>query len=810
VRTINLAGEPLTSALADAIYAKTLVERVYDLYGPSEDTTYSTYALRSLGGPATIGRPIANTRTYILDRSLSPVPIGVPGELYIGGAGLARGYLNRPELTAEKFVPDPFSQMEGERLYRTGDLCRYLPDGNIEFLGRLDHQVKIRGFRIELGEIESVLLDHSSVREAVVVAREDGSDQKRLVAYVAGDEGAIDIPVLREHLRSKLPEYMVPSAFMVLESLPLSSNGKIDRKALPAPDASSIIGSQSGEYSAPRTPVEEALCEIWREVLHREQVGIHDNFFELGGHSLLATQVISRIRKTFDVELPLRALFEHPTVAALAMQLQLLSRAGAAKRLPPINRAERNGPLPLSVAQQRLWFIDRLHEDGSTYNLQCALRLRGPLDVRALDRSFAALVDRHESLRTNIVEIDGVPMQVIHEKRDTPLSVIDISGVDSDDQKDRVRSLCATEASTPFDLTAGSLIRGSLVRISDDDHYLLITMHHIVSDGWSTGVLVHDIGALYTAFRQGLPSPLPDLEIQYADYAVWQRECLQGGSLAAHTTYWTSQLAGMPPALNLPTDRPPHLAATNRGAYEWKVIDSDLTSQIRALCRDEAASQFMVLLAAFSVLLHERTGLDDIVVGTDEAGRHDRALEPLIGFFINHLVLRSDLGGDPTFLELVRRVRGMTLDAYAHQEMPFDKLVEITQPDRSTATTPLFQVLVVMNTPPAELTFDETVDVQRANAGMTSSKYDICLFLSDRKSDLVATWVYRTDLFNASTIQAMAADFDAILRSVAGNPELKLAELRSTLRELACERNEARRNERRMINRTRLKSGSIH
>jgi amino acid adenylation domain-containing protein/non-ribosomal peptide synthase protein (TIGR01720 family) len=780
VRTINLAGEPLTSALADAIYAKTLVERVYDLYGPSEDTTYSTFALRSIGGPATIGRPIANTRTYILDRSLSPVPIGVPGELYIGGAGLARGYLNRPDLTAEKFVPDPFSQMEGERLYRTGDLCRYQSDGNIEFLGRLDHQVKIRGFRIELGEIETVLLDHPSVREAVVVAREEASGEKRLVAYLAGTEGAIDLSLLREHLRSKLPEYMVPSAFMVLESLPLSSNGKIDRKALPAPDASSIIGSQSGEYAAPRTPIEEALCEMWREVLRIErveQVGIHDNFFELGGHSLLATQVISRVREAFQVDVPLRTLFEHPTVAAFGARVMQARESDQLLATPSIKRLEVRDNIPLSPAQQRLWFIHQLEPDSSAYNLPTAIKLTGSLDDAALEESLAEICRRHEALRTTFETGDGVARQVIRAVPETVLTRIDLSDMLPLDRESETARHMEDWAHRAFDLAQGPLYRFALIRLCGDEQILLMTVHHAVSDGWSQSVLMRELQTLYAAFSSGNPSPLPELPVQYAEFAAWQRDWLDGGELARQLDYWTSRLRGVPALLELPADRPrPAIQSMECGRVQLE-LPAELARGLKAMGKSHGVTLFMTLLAAFETLLLRYTGQESMVIGTPIANRTHCDIEGLIGFFVNTLALRSDLAGDPTFGELLRRVRESVLDAYANQDVPFERLVDELNPERSLSHSPLYQVMLTLQSAPRLAPTFAGLGAEELMPPGFRGKLDLQLAAGEVGDKLRLSAVYNKSLFDSDRIERMMQHYLMLLEAVVADPSVRLSRL---------------------------------
>ncbi|HEX2569426.1 MAG TPA: amino acid adenylation domain-containing protein, partial [Polyangia bacterium] len=788
VRNVNLAGEPLSTALVKRLYECPGIERVHDLYGPSETTTYSTYTLRRADAPATIGRPIDGTRVYVLDRRLMPVPLGVPGELYIGGAGVARGYLGRPDLTAERFLPDPFGDVPGARLYRTGDLVRWRPGGELEYLGRRDFQVKVRGFRIELGEIESALGQHPSVRQAVVVAREDRPGDKRLVGYLvaspAGIGAAPSIAELREFLKQRLPEYMVPAAFVFLDQLPLTPSGKIDRRALPAPEAA----APTSEHVAPRTPVEESLAGIWAEVLGRSQphgsagaegaggIGVEDNFFELGGHSLLATQIISRVRTALQVELPVRALFEVPTVAGMARAIEALRKTAAAPQAPSLRAVRSGEDLPLSFAQQRLWFLDQLQPGDPSYNLLSAVRVTGPLDAALLQRCLEEIVGRHEVLRTTFAMRDGQPIQVIAPAQTVPITVLDLRDASGPEQESRVRALAEEEARHPFDLARGPLLRATMLYLAPEVHVLLLGMHHIAADGWSNGVLLRELAALYQAFRRGQPSPLPPLPLQYADHALWQRSWLSGEVLAAQVAYWRQQLTGAPPVLELPTDRPRPVARSFRGATETLQLPRDLSEALRALGRREGATPFMVLLAAFQALLYRYSGQDDISVGVSVAGRTHVETERLIGFFANTLVLRSRLAGDQTVQALLAQVREATLGAYAHQDVPFEKLVEELQPARNLSYSPLFQVMVGM-LPPAEPLASpgfvlEPIDVDRATA-----KFDLTLAWVDRPEGFTGSLTYNTDIFDAATIVRLLGYFQVLLTAAVESPGRRLDEL---------------------------------
>jgi amino acid adenylation domain-containing protein len=767
------SGEALPPALVERFYDRFAgpVE-LTNLYGPTEaavDVSCWTCPRDAAAGVVPIGGPVWNTALYVLDAALRPVPVGVPGELYIGGVQVARGYLDRPGLTADRFVPDPFSAEGGARLYRTGDRARWRVDGAIEYLGRLDFQVKVRGFRIELGEIESALRRSEGVADCVVVAREDVPGEQRLVAYTVGEAEAEE---LRAHLRRELPEYMVPSAFVSLDALPLSANGKLDRKALPAPE----LASAEAKYVAPRTPTEEVLAGIWAEVLRLERVGVHDSFFDLGGHSLLATRVVSRVRDVFAVELPLRALFEGPTVAVLAVRVEEMRRAGLPV-LPPLVPTERTGALPLSFAQERLWFIDRLEAGSATYNILAARRLDGALDQAALERALGEIVRRHESLRTVFAQVDGSPVQVIAPFGGFALPVEDLSGLGEGDREAAVRQRAGEEAARPFDLAAGPLFRAALLRLGAEDHALLLSMHHIVSDGWSTGVLFRELSALYAAYLKGRESPLSELPVQYADYAVWQREQLAGEALDRQLAYWKEQLAGAPELLELPTDHPRPPVQTFRGASVPVQLSSELLERLQALGRSEGATLYMTLLGAFQVLLSKYAGSDDVVVGSPIAGRTRGEVEELIGFFVNTLVLRTDLSGDPSFRETLRRVREATLGAYAHQEVPFEKLVVELQPERSLSHSPLFQVMFTLQNAVDGGSVLPGLVVRGVGAERANAQFDLSLELAATPQGLRGALTYSTDLFERGTVERMLGHLERVLDQVAADADARLSRL---------------------------------
>ncbi|HUZ95886.1 MAG TPA: amino acid adenylation domain-containing protein [Edaphobacter sp.] len=774
LRAIMCGGEALPTQVV-ARFQRRSRAKLYNVYGPTETIIDSTYRLCDEANnfsSVPIGRPIPNTRIYILDNELHLLPIGVAGQMHIGGVGVARGYLNRPELTAEKFIPDPFSTEPGARLYKTGDFARYLRNGNIEFLGRADHQVKIRGFRIELGEIEAALGQHQAVRQAVVLLREDAPGEKRLVAYVIAESTADE---LRRSLKDKLPDHMVPAVFVLLDAFPLLYTGKIDRRALPAPDKARPELTKA--FVAPRTPTEELLAEIWAQLLGIKLIGIHDNFFDLGGHSLLATQAASRMREAFEVEIPLRRLFEAPTVAGLAESIEAAREAGQNLVLPPILPVPRNEDLVLSFAQQRLWFFDQLEPGLSAYNIPAAVRLKGLLNLAALEWSLNEIIKRHESLRTTFGKAAGRPTQLIAPALTIKLSVVDVRKLPTGEREAEVRRLVTAEAQLPFDLSRGPLLRGTVLRLGDEEHVGLLTMHHIVSDGWSTGILIQELETLYLAFCAGESSPLPALPIQYADFAHWQRRWLQGEVLQTQISYWKEQLAGAPAVVDLPADRPRPAVQTFRGARQSLVLSRHLHEGLKALCREERATEFMTLLAVFTVLLYRYTNQDDMIVGTPIANRNRREIEGLIGCFVNALVLRTDLSGNPRFRELLRRVQKVCLGAYSHQDLPFDRLVEELKVTRDLNRNPLFQVMFVLQNASLRTVEQPGLVLSPVEVDSEAAHFDLTLLIADADQGLTAAFVYNTDLFEAATIARMLGNFQTLLEGVVADPEQRLADL---------------------------------
>ncbi|MFH0341841.1 MAG: amino acid adenylation domain-containing protein, partial [Chromatiales bacterium] len=770
LRQLLAGGDVLSVAHVEKFLSATPACRLINGYGPTENTTFTCCYSISQDAKITwsvpIGRPIANTQIYILDPHLNPVPIGVPGELCIGGAGLARGYLNRPELTAEKFIANPFSDEPGARLYKTGDLARYLLDGNIEFLGRLDTQVKVRGFRIELGEIETVLNQHPGVKACAVLAREDAPGDKRLVAYVVGHKAPAQ-GELRDFLREKLPEYMLPSVFIVLDKLPVTPNGKLDRKALPAPDDSRP--ELEAAYVAPRTPTEETLAAIWAEVLKLEKIGIHDNFFDLGGHSLLATQVISRLRAAFAIDLPLRALFEGPTIRDL--EAAIISHANLGKHaMPRLPRTDAAQVFPLSLAQQRLWFIQQLYPESGVYNITRALRFRGALDVSALTRGLNEIIRRHESLRTAFSD-DG-EKQVVQPTVTLEVPLSELSELAFGERKARIGRLAADHATRPFDLSRAPLLRAQLIRFNDDDHVLFLSIHHIVSDGTSLGLLYRELSELYRAYRSGQPARLQELPVQYADFASWQRRYLDGGAMSKQLAYWKKQLGGKLPPLELPLDRPRPAIQRYEGGKYLMSLPENLVEAVKELSRRENVTLFTTLVAAFQLLLYRLSGQEDILIGAPIAGRNRIETEPLIGFFIGTLVIRGDLSGNPPFKELMQRTRKTALEAYENQDVPFEKLVEELQPERNLSRDPIFDVLINYITrdqiePPRldDLAIESLMTEERL------AKFSLTLYIHADDHGLELDLSYQTALFSSERVACVLEQYRQVLEQICAAPE---------------------------------------
>jgi amino acid adenylation domain-containing protein len=760
-------AEAMSRDLADRLLP--LGRGVWNFYGPTETTVWSTAWRVEAEGPVSIGRPIAETRVYLLDRWLAPAPLGAVGELCIGGLGLARGYLRRPGLTAERFIPDPFSGTPGDRLYRTGDLARLRADGRLDCLGRADHQIKLRGFRIELGEIESALRGHPAITEAAVLLREDRAGDPRLTAYLglAADAKPPSVHELRGALGERLPDYMVPAAYISLPALPRNANGKIDRKALAAIRPAEAPGAPR---LSPRTPVEELLAGLWSRVLELPEVSPHDDFFALGGHSLLATQLVLRMRDTFGVEIPLRALFQAPTLAA---QAELITRARSGE-VPshhgqPIRRVPRDRDLPLSFAQERLWFLDQLTPGSAAYNVPAALTIRGPLDVPALERAFAEVVRRHEVLRTTFPSCGERPVQAIAPAAGWTLPVTDLSGLPAprEEAECRVRE----EILRPFDLVEGPLLRTRLLRLAPGEHTLVVTMHHVVADLWAAGVLIREVAQTYAGVA------LPEPPVQYADFARWQREELDGAELLRQLSFWRRQLDQAPPVLELPSDRPRPAVESFRGASLPVALGRELTADLAALGRLRGATPFMTLTTALALLLSRWANQDDLVLGAPIANRQRPELEGLIGMFVNTLALRVRLGEAGGFADLLGQVRGMALDAFEHQDLPFERLVEELQSRRDLSRHPVFQVVFAFQNVRLGAVEVPGLTLEPIDLASATTKFDLTFFLSAGEEGLAGRVEFATDLFDAATVERLTGHLRHLLASIVAAPEAPLADL---------------------------------
>ncbi|MFJ6379385.1 amino acid adenylation domain-containing protein [Kitasatospora sp. NPDC092039] len=776
VTEITSVGEAIS---AEVVRTWADGRRIVNAYGPTEITVFCTLETCVPDGrtPA-VGRPVAATELYVLDENLEPVPVGVVGELYLGGSGVTRGYQNRPDLTADRFVPHPYTDVPGARLYRTGDRVRLDEDGRLRYLGRNDHQVKIRGVRTEPGEVQAVLTDHPGVREAVVMARPAPGGGLRLLGWVVPNRSyapAVTAAGLRDHLAERLMPNMVPSFITVMEAFPLNPNGKVDRGELPEPE----LGPAEGPTGTglPATATERRIAGLWCEVLGLPAVGAEDNFFDLGGHSLLAAQLVARIRDAHGSGVQLHEVFDTPTVRGLAALLDARGAGADGARPGEIARLARDGNgLPLSFAQQRLWFMEQLRPGDQAYRLCGELRLDGPVDAGVLRAAMAEVVRRHEALRTVYRVVDGGPRQFVVDAPADPLPLTDLSTlpeVERDRELARIRAEFDTE---PFDLT-DSPARSRLVRLAPGRHVALLAVHHIAADGWSMRVLVRELVALYRAFAAGDDSPLPAPAVQYADFAAWQRERQEGEEGAAGLDYWTERLAGGPPAIDLPTDRPHREGAERRAGRARRLLGAELLGRLEELARAERATLSMTLLAAFDVLLARWSGQDDVLVGMPVAGRSRTDLEGTVGLFVNTVVVRTDLSGGPTFRQLLGRVKESALGADAHQDVPFERIVERLAPARDLARTPVFQVVFNMiNLAPLDAEIPG-VEVRLVEAEDVTPRFELTLYAKPEGDDLALDLVYDASLFTAATAEEQLGQLGLLLAQVAADPGLPVAAL---------------------------------
>ncbi|WP_045761592.1 non-ribosomal peptide synthetase, partial [Xanthomonas albilineans] len=759
-----IGGEALPPATLARWHALAPHTRLINEYGPTETVVgcavHTTTAddAHAPNGRVPIGQPIAHLRLYVLDAHGQHAPIGVAGELHIAGPQLARGYLGRADLTAERFVPDPFAEHPGQRMYRSGDIACWRADGTLEYLGRNDDQVKLRGFRIELGEIAAALRACAGVQDAVVLLREDTPGEPRLVAYVVGNADVHSAERLRSQLANRLPEVMLPTAYVHLEALPLTANGKLDRKALPAPDGTAYAARA---YEAPQGAIEQAIAAIWGDLLGLETIGRHDNFFALGGHSLLAVRVASRLRHELGTEIGVAELFTHTTL----QQLAACVASSSASVLPPITPLEPDAPRMLSFAQQRLWFLSQFEGVSQAYHISGGLRLRGALDTQALQHALDRIVARHASLRTSFALVDGQALQQIAAE-DSGFQLIAHDLCDVQDRETALERLLADEAQTPFALECGPLIRGVLVQLAHDEHVLFVTMHHIVSDGWSMGILINELSVLYRAFARGEADPLSPLSIQYADYAHWQRQWLTGEVLQRQAAYWREALSGAPVLLELPTDRPRPAQQDHAGAMLEVVIGPQQAQALKALSQRHGLTLYMTLLASWALLLSRLSGQGDVVIGSPAANRGRSETEGLIGFFVNTLALRVELSGSPTLAQLLASVKERALQAQAHQDIPFEQVVELVQPPRSLAHAPLFQVMFAwQNTPQGELDLAE-LEASGLGTAQTSAQFDLALALAESEDGILGSLNYATALFERSTLDRWIGHWQHLLNAM--------------------------------------------
>lgn len=771
LRLMLSASEPLTSNVP-RIWTNDFehTARHVHMFGQTETAgIVSLYRVPKTIEPDTyvpVGGPIANTDIYVLDESGRKCAVGEPGEVYIGGAGVGRGYLNRPELTAEKFI-----ERDGRRLYRTGDWARISLQGRLEFAGRQDQQVKLRGFRVELGEVEAALAQHSSVRECVVVARTSdapNTGEKRLVAYYVPREGIVTAADLRAYLSDRLPDYSVPSAFVSMEALPLSANGKVDRLRLPEPRTSRA--NLSARYVAPETDHEKRLAKIWSDVLGIQEIGREDNFFELGGHSLLAAQIVARLRREFRFEAPISMLFECPTIRTLAGRI---TNGRDALALRSIKRVQHDGAAPLSFNQQQFWLLDQASPDPAAYNVQTALEITGPLDVDKLQSALDMVVRRHEILRTRIVTTNGAAVQVISDETRVRLRTNDLSGLSSEQAELETNRAFAAEAAAAFDLATGPLFRTCLVKLGQDQHVLILTLHHIVCDGWSINVLLRELAHLYLESAQ-TSAAVPELPIQYADFAVWQREWLSDETIERQLNYWRGQLANIPAALDLPVDYPRPAVRSSAGGRVSMKLSAEVSEALNQISRQNNTTVFITLLAVFQTLLFRYSGQDDVVVGTPVAGRTMVETEDLIGAFVNTLVLRVDLSGNPSFREVLARVRETVLAAFRHQDVPFEKVVEELNPERKANRSPLFQVMFSFQNMPAPEFEANGTKFSPRTPDSAIAKFDLSFDVTQSANGLSIALEYACDLYEQTTIESMLAHFQNLLAGIVENPNQQI------------------------------------
>lgn len=775
LKRVFCGGETLTKEVYKDFLMKSKAD-IINLYGPTEtciDATFWCDKSKNTEKKPYIGKPITNTNTYILDQSLNIVPPYVPGELYISGEGLANGYLNQPKLTAEKFIPNPFSNKSGERLYKTGDVGRYLPDGNIEFMGRIDNQVKVRGYRIELEEIEYNLNTHLNIRGCTVVIHEAEDQVQQLVAYVVGNDN-LEPAEIHQFLENKLPEYMIPDLIVFLDELPTHSNGKIDKNSLP--DPLSLLKTNN-EYEKPSNNTEELIFNVWAKVLRNDSIGVNDDFFELGGHSLIATQVITRLNEIFNIDIPLRGIFENTSIRELANYIDKLLSSSSKKAEPEFKILDRDSELPLSFAQQRLWFLNELEPNNPLYNMVAGFRMKGNLNIEILKKSLQEIVNRHETLRTTFYSINDIPKQKVHSYLNLEMPVVTLEEYSEESREEVVLEIAKIEANTPFNLSEGPLIRSKLISINKNDHLLIVNIHHIINDGWSRGIFIKELSNLYNFYTGEITSSLEDLTYQYADFAAWQRKLMTGANLTNHLNYWKNYLKGDLPVLQLPTDYNRSGKQNFVGKVKLFNISDELTTKLKEFSKEENSTLFMTLFSTFNLLLYHFTGEEDILVGSPIANRNNNYTENLIGFFVNTLVLRTNLSENPTFRGLLKKVRENLLSAYTYQDLPFEKLVEELCPERDTSHSPLFKVMFALHNTPAS-------DIEMSGLSVTpitiyneTAKFDITLELLEDSNGIIGELEYNTSLFKEETIICLWNTYISLLNNIILSPEEEIKKI---------------------------------
>ncbi|GCF08003.1 non-ribosomal peptide synthetase [Dictyobacter arantiisoli] len=779
IRTVNLAGESLPLRLVQRLYRETEVEHIYNLYGPSEDTTYSTWMLipddTQVSPP--IGYPITGSQAYILNERMEPAAPDEDGELYLGGKGLARGYLHRPDLTAEKFVPDPFTKQAGARLYKTGDLVSVGTDGALTFLGRIDQQVKIHGFRIELGEIETILQLHPQIQDVVVLAREDEAMEKQLVAYVYPYSGTvIDITVIRDFLCSKLPAYMFPTALVLLSSIPLSPNGKVDRKALAALP---IQPGSATRYVAPQMPLEQILVDIWQQLFEIKQIGIQDNFFALGGHSLLAARMASLILERLSIHISPMSIFTFPTIEQLSTHLQIAQDEQADQVVPPLQPVKRDRDIPLSLIQEQ-WFVRPRFAPQYVDPVSSAFSVVGWLDIAALKQSLHSIVQRHEILRTHFLICSGQPIQRLDDlaASSVPVSVIDLCHLVPKERAGALTDIIDADRKAPFDLMQDMLLRAKIVRLKAEEHVVILTVDHIACDGQSYNMIIRELSLLYSSLVKGEPSPLAQPKLQYGDFAFWQRQWLRGSVLEQHLAWWRKQLDGAH-AMHLSTYTPRETCFSLRGETVSFELPTRLVQQLRQLSESQGVTPFITLLAVFQTLLTFYTRQFDISTLTPVGIRNPVEAEDIVGMFVTMVVLRTSLSGDPTFQEVMRRVRDVTIETFPHQDIPYEMVLEVHNPLGDRATSP-FQVWFTLERDSNEPLQLEGVTVQGIDTREIISTLDMW-FLARERGDTISGYIlYRADLFQEEFIKSVLDHFQMLVMHIVEHPERSISELLSS------------------------------